>query len=668
MDDDTESELQIAESFTFSRRNISFDEQRAEQDLSQRSTIAFGSPYSNRPIRHRRPKKRLLTRNHQQGNHPREKLRYGNGEEPRIREIVDEMLTILSRYIQHHAPNFRRRVLKFLRFIAFSIMVIMFLLFLWVFVVIRSFYLDAIQVCAPPPGYDLFHQPLVEYYIHARGNGHYVRSMAVIEALNAAGVDVRMFIGRATVWNFFRDYVAPRKTKATTTAIPVKTLLPTLGPFSSLSLALERVMGDCEVSSQTSRYPMLVITDGDLPGMLRAELGSIPSVGISHGQLFAIANKPDYIAQDPYLSKAWNKQASLNQRASLFTSWQIGTNFINLETNKPTAAVARPPLRPEFVKMTKNRKAFRVMEHSERVTSLFLFGQEDPQSTATVVPLRKSIVCYFRDKDGQMAVSALHNLGFDVFWFATGFEDNSSTASGTSSLFGKKWVVRGEDRVKMRKAAGLDIDNSTHVSSKHRRLIGNSKHVESSSAQSGPRTVRVHDRNLFVSFMAMADGIASSAGSQLLSECIYANIPLLAIYKDNDDEQALNVVMSRHDRKNKPNMNIYGVKASDLKANFTSRESRSEFNRFVEKVQASKVSEGYYIHLTKNKTSTQSMSAMEVETDTDSEDPFRGMQHAAPIILEIVKKVEESEGRYVAVTFSWGFFNLLLNLITGSVN
>jgi len=585
---------------------------------------------------------------------------------PRISQIFADMLRILCRYMQHHAPSFRRRLSTYAKYVAYALAASGSFLIFWLVVIVRSFYVDAAQLCAPPRGHDLFQHPLVEYYVHARGNGHYVRSMAVIEALNEAGIDVRMFIGRSTVWNFFRDYVAPKTTTGSTTAISVKTLLPTFGPVSSLSLLLERIMGDCEVAAQTSRYPMLVITDGDLPGMLRAEIGGIPSVGISHGQLFAVANKPEYIAQDPYYSKAWNKQATLNQRASMFTSWQIGTNFVNLETSKPTAAVARPPLRPEFVKMTKYRKSYQIMEHNDRVTNLFLYGQEDLPRTASIIPLRKSIVCYFRDKDGQMAVKALHNMGFDVFWFATGFEDTTSSSKVTSSLFGKKWIVREEDRVKMRKQVGLDIDNLGDGKIKRRRLtkVMNPANSKPSETRLGPRIIRVYDRNLFVSFMAIADGIASSAGSQLLSECIFANIPLLAIYQDKDDEQALNVIMTRHERKNKPNMNVFGVKVSDLKANFTSPESRSEFNSFVEKVQTSKVSEGYYLHLTNNKTNTRTISEPKADSITD-EDPFQGMQHAAPIILEIVKKVKESEGRYEKVSFFPGLGNFVLNLIIG---
>lgn len=660
MEDDSEYGRQT-ETFT-SGKSISFDE-RLEQESPNRISVAFGSSFSNRPIRQRRPKKRPSTRSQQviQQRHNR----YINGdEEPTISEIFAEMLRILSRYMQHHAPSFRRRMFKYAKYFFYSIAFLLAFVLFWSLVVIRSFYIDGVNLCTPPRDFDLFRQPLVEYYVHGRGNGHYVRSMAVIEALNKEGVDVRMFIGRATVWNFFRDYVAPKKTTGTTTAISIKTLLPTIGPFASLSLALERIMGDCEVSSETSRYPMLVITDGDLPGMLRAELGGIPSVGISHGQLFAIANKPDYVSQDLRLSYAWDKQATLNQRASMFTSWQIGTNFVNLETNKPTAAVARPPLRPEFVKMTKYRKAYQIMEHNEIVKNLFLFGQENPPNTVPIVPLRKSIVCYFRDKDGQMAVDALHSMGFDIFWFATGFEDTSADVETSSSLFGKKWVVRGEDRLKMRKEAGLDVEDT----GKHRRLseaIQQPIPVQPSSTKSGPRVVRVHDRNLFVSFMAMADGIASSAGSQLLSECIYANIPLLAIYKDKDDEQALNVIMSRHDREHKPNMNIYGVTVSDLQSNFTSPDSRSEFNSFVAKVHASKVSEGYYVHLTKNDTMLQAIPSIELDNEAEGEDPFQGMQHAAPIILEIVKKVEESGGHYVAVGFLSGVVNLMLNVIAG---
>ena len=63
---------------------------------------------------------------------------------------------------------------------------------------VYGFYQEATELCTPPPRdrVPIGETPLVEYFVHGRGNGHYARSVAIIEKLNDAGIDVRMFIGR----------------------------------------------------------------------------------------------------------------------------------------------------------------------------------------------------------------------------------------------------------------------------------------------------------------------------------------------------------------------------------------------------------------------------------------------------------------------------------------
>ena len=52
--------------------------------------------------------------------------------------------------------------------------------------------------------------------------------------------------------------------------------------------------------------------------------------------------------------------------------------------------------------------------------------------------------------------------------------------------------------------------------------------------------------SLFIPLLSIADGVASSAGSQLISECIYSGTPILSLYRDNDDEQMLNIMIYRN--------------------------------------------------------------------------------------------------------------------------
>jgi UDP:flavonoid glycosyltransferase YjiC (YdhE family) len=49
-----------------------------------------------------------------------------------------------------------------------------------------------------------------------------------------------------------------------------------------------------------------------------------------------------------------------------------------------------------------------------------------------------------------------------------------------------------------------------------------------------------HDHEAFCAALADADAVVSSAGHQLISECLQLGIPHLALYDQRDDEQHLN--------------------------------------------------------------------------------------------------------------------------------
>jgi hypothetical protein len=53
------------------------------------------------------------------------------------------------------------------------------------------------------------------------------------------------------------------------------------------------------------------------------------------------------------------------------------------------------------------------------------------------------------------------------------------------------------------------------------------------------------DRSAFMSCLARARAVVASAGSQLISECASARVPLFALFAQSDDEQRLNVEMLR---------------------------------------------------------------------------------------------------------------------------
>lgn len=60
--------------------------------------------------------------------------------------------------------------------------------------------------------------------------------------------------------------------------------------------------------------------------------------------------------------------------------------------------------------------------------------------------------------------------------------------------------------------------------------------------------VRPLARGPFVAALARARAVVASAGSQLIAECVALRVPLFALYREDDDEQRLNVAMLRDAR------------------------------------------------------------------------------------------------------------------------
>jgi hypothetical protein len=709
---------------------------------------------------------------------------------PSLRAIITELFLICSLKCRYTIQSLRKPCQRFNRRVFYclaSVLAGVLVLLAWLTL---DFYMDAVDICTPPPGYnhdmtrfDSFlaqmdamnniasagapsvvvgselqqehahrssnttgtykspngnnqfedddeeeQRPLVEYYVHGRGIGHYARSVAIVEQLNLAGIDVRLFLTRSAMWRAMHEDskmvdggyhdvdndkmteedagIIDRSTTSTgghkssvlhptnkhrgrTTAISIASLTPDQSVFDVISHVIDRVSGDCEVAATSGRYPQLVISDGDFPGMLRAEFGGIPSVGIAHGQLFSIAQKPSWVQSVPILNRAWNKQGRLNYVSGLFTEWQIATHFCFLESRYSSGTVARAPLRPEVLEMAEARKAARngsfdpnQLPQQSRIRKLLLHDlRHHDDKTLTEARLsitqtgpsivsvpRKMVICYFRDHNGEIVVQALLDAGFDLLLFDTGYYRDMQQ---DPNRYGVKWIVRDRDETRTMHTRGeqqlrhrrlLLEDEKSQTERKnatfstppilHRRLVG----------KSGPRLIRITDRSLFVPLMHIADGVASSAGSQLMSECIYSHMPLLALYKEVDDEQRLNVELSHHTDAPCHRPLVFGTSfeglTTGLRKNTTSYgeppsdqlgRTLDAFNKFVQEVRASPTSDAYYRSLF-NETSSSSSSW---HTNSDmartspsavdgmdlEKDPFQGLPDAAAIILEIVKQV-----------------------------
>ncbi len=569
--------------------------------------------------------------------------------------------------------------------------------------------------------------PLVEYYVHGRGNGHYARSVAIVEQLLNKGVDVRMFIGRATMWRAVNEAqreqkpnagnshpgsaratskaeseseadvsigkgkneatdnnlidqdealsitTQPRQPRGEVTVTSIPSLLPTMGLWETISVVIERILSDCAVAKTTNRYPNLVISDGDLPGMLRAKYGSLPSVSVAHGQIFVIGQKPEWVKKDEKLNRAWNKQSRLNGVASWYSDWLIGTNFVDipLQSQEGNGVIARSPMRPEVIRMGRERQkrthqslhidmnmsgsgsgsgsggnggngggldvlrdghvdtgrkggifsgggvhieeTFMTSRQKDAIDEL-LVGEDITSSLRVTrnavetkqmsllndnelkMTRRKIVICYFRDKNGDLLTKALLRSGFDVILFERGFHKGLSDLE--KKKYGQDLIVHRDRKVHHVSSSGeienislmdywssilrrydrkllVDDDelsdkdlNGNHqgdeiiseeeddtkyaytskeeASIELRHALRNLNTLFKSHEDTTPRIIRVTDMSLFVPLLSIADGVASSAGSQLLSECIFSHLPVLALHREDDDEQMLNIAFSKH--------------------------------------------------------------------------------------------------------------------------
>jgi hypothetical protein len=723
-----------------------------------------------------------------------------------------------------------------------------------VVIVLRFIHFEATPLCTPPYDYDQQQyqqttvapgsmatpqtqtqrhpRPLVEYYVHGRGNGHYARSVSIVESLLSKGVDVRMFIGRATMWRAVNEAHAgdthtnsaegadqfhsvqegqeeggeqdqdpddldanannngnknPKTiTRGQVTVTSVASLLPSMSIMDSLSLLVERVMSDCEIAKNTKHYPVLVISDGDWPGMWRAKVGSIPMVSVSHGQTFVIGHQPEWVKSDPILTQAWKKQRKLNSRTSRDANWLIATNFVDIPVNGGNGVVARSPMRPEVIRMGKERQIrkqqlkymnkeggvlqgrgkmavdgnFMEPWQSDELNAL-LFGKDVMSSLKIVrkavetkqigalsgtdlkLTRRKLVICYFRDKNGDLLTNALLRSGFDVLLFERGYHKGLSDEDGEKK-FGQNLMVHrepnrhvseDEEEVPL-KEYWVDIlskhdrkfleddefeespatDNNVKSQDERSEEMNATRTItrtgnSESDAQSlqnaietvnnlfksdvdAPRIIRVTDMSLFVPLLSIADGVASSAGSQLLSECIYSHLNVLALHREDDSEQRLNIAFSKHrfDRLSKEvpsqgslngeNIGYYATenvvhgmsqekfarvfetisrhqeaKKDEFETILTEAEETmllrtpesvqtyADFKAYVEAVRQSPISWSYYHDLFFGIMDQSERNAGKEDVEGDPEhddsakeyiDPFQGMPEAASIIVEII--------------------------------
>jgi len=166
--------------------------------------------------------------------------------------------------------------------------------------------------------------PRIHYYVHGRGRGHATRARAVITRLLHAGFDVLAFAGRDAL-PLLRDHVPAR---------PVRSLLPGSGP-AALPLLASRVR---EATHALRSDPAaLVISDGDLPGVLAARARRLPVIAVGHGLVFYCCARPPALPAD-----RWRREALKAGLSTLGAHRRVAVGFVPLPVRR--GRLARPAL------------------------------------------------------------------------------------------------------------------------------------------------------------------------------------------------------------------------------------------------------------------------------------------------------------------------------------
>lgn len=273
---------------------------------------------------------------------------------------------------------------------------------------------------------------LIHVYVHGRGRGHASRCVPICETLRARGHTVRAIAGE--------DAFEVLATVVPTDA--VASLPPSLGP-ASVPRLLARVFD--AVARTRAAHADVIVSDGDLPGLLGARLCGVPTVAVGHGLVFAACARPAEAPRGPWLRESLKARLS-----SVGARRRVAVNFVALPLRARDTVLARPPVRPW------------------------------PQGHA-----RREIVGYFRDGLDARTAELL------------------ARTAGPMRVFARTGPARLPEGI----------------------------------------TLERPDQAAFTQALAHARAVIASAGSQLMAECVAHGMPLLALYRRDDDEQRLNVHM-----------------------------------------------------------------------------------------------------------------------------
>mmetsp|Transcript_4380 Transcript_4380/g.6312 ORF Transcript_4380/g.6312 Transcript_4380/m.6312 type:complete len:490 (+) Transcript_4380:146-1615(+) len=404
--------------------------------------------------------------------------------------------------------------------------------------------------CLVKPGV----KPVIEFFLHGRGSGHWTGSWGLMEILLEKGYDLRVYatkpipsyskhVNSSSLLQILAGEQVDEKEAASPPIVNyslVADIMPGMSVFEILSVLRKRLW-----RQETKEYPFMMISDGDFPGALQSYLYGIPSIYTTHGQMFT-ANPPPASLPGKLISD-WNHQSRLNGRSSMWTTYQLGFNHVPFLSNP----LPRPRLRSEILKMAHERAA--------RIEAYQGFQKSHPL-----------VVTYFRDKNGERVIKFLLQEGLDV-------------------------VVFGEEPTFRESLPG--------------------------------RLIPVSDETYFVQFMGIADGIVASGGCILQAECVYAQIPMLALYLKDDTEHELNVYMSRELKYKDGKRLIYGFSFEELFAHSVALPA--EAHLFLKSVRESNASSSFY-----------ETSGHKIDTSSFiyHNELLKGMIESSDILIKIIEK------------------------------
>lgn len=164
----------------------------------------------------------------------------------------------------------------------------------------------------------------IAWFVHGRGKGHSVRTLAALPSFDAH--DVALFGGGEARVMLAHE---PRFT-------PVEAVVPGASVIVRFPRRLRADLARLE-----SFAPDVVISDGDGPSVFAARTLGVPAIAMSHGLIFGHTALPDGLPRLAILRERINAAS-----ASLPASRRIAVHFAALSPTTPGTIVARPDPRP----------------------------------------------------------------------------------------------------------------------------------------------------------------------------------------------------------------------------------------------------------------------------------------------------------------------------------